>query len=63
MDLFGIDHYHEISCIHVRGEARKMFSPEPHGNVGCHPAQHLILGINQKPFTLFWLKLGTNCFH
>ena len=48
-DLFGIDHNHKITGIHVGREYGLVLAAQPVGNLACQPAQNLVLGIHEIP--------------
>ena len=52
LHLFGIDHDHMITAIHIRCVARFVFAAHAQGDERGHAAQHQIFCIDNEPFFL-----------
>ena len=62
-NLVGIDHYDEVTHIHVRCEGRLMLSAKQCRSMTCKSSKHDILSIDDVPLTRLIARLWTISSH
>jgi hypothetical protein len=52
LDLGGIDHYHMVTGVHMRGEDRLVLAAQQAGNFGAQTTKDHALGVDDMPLAL-----------
>ena len=63
LDLFAVDHDDKVAVVHVTGKFGLMLAAQAVGDLAGQTTQHLILGVNHKPFVVDVFRGGAERLH